>query len=932
MRHVPRQADCLTRVALCTIMVMSVWTVSSAADAAEIDPKQFQLLQESSSAFTFRQYEKAEQGFQELLSQLKNVNLQFEDESISKIYYMLAMSQIFQKKYDAAIETINHVDFNRLTLPSIGEELYFWLGVAYLRAENGEKAVEAFSSFIFKYPRSERLDFVRLQLGLSLVQEQKYQEAADYFKKAHPLIKQQNIQDQAKVLELHSLSEIEFYDEALMLVQEFDDNPGIFQEITAFQLLVLDLGAVLFDLGNYEQALIALQRVWSKEEIVRYQNRIIGELKSQLERMENAPVVDEEKKLIFSERIKKLENALISLEEIPDYNAAVQTRIADSFYELERYEEANLVFQRMIKLLPDSDLAMQAHFKMIQGLTKLERWYKTIASCNAFLAAYPEEDYKPHVLYIKGECQMRLARYAAASETLFGIHSAFPDFQEAQRSLFLSAYSLLMDEQFTAAAERYVLFVEKYPDPQSELFEDAHYWHAMTYYYDQKYEKALELFQSLVELNPEGRNAEDAEYRIAHSIYCMKRFEEASVLLVAYLEKYPESINRDEACNLLGDCYFALGEIDEGILAYQKTSNQHARYYDYAYFRIGTAFKKLEQFDQMEQHFTEFLTLRPGSSRLPEALLELAWLHQVREQPEQAVALYWDSIKQYGNNPESYSIEGLFDSVHKLMRRNDQGDQFVARLQELERHAAETGQTSLQARSLWKQADIAARENPEQALELTKKILMVAKPIELSSQGLADTGERLRLAGEYEQAHECFRTILFWYPRSLLKERAYASLGLIAVSNGQLEEALDYFNKFKKHSVNESALTAEVLMASAEIHAGHANYEQAIHDLEQVLKIKAARGLPWVKALYAMGTYYMEMERHKKAIACFQRIYVMYGRWSEYVAKAYWQSGRAFEQINDREAARKTFQELVESEQLKEFPEHSEARKWLQQA
>ncbi|MEO8350152.1 MAG: tetratricopeptide repeat protein, partial [Chthoniobacteraceae bacterium] len=58
----------------------------------------------------------------------------------------------------------------------------------------------------------------------------------------------------------------------------------------------------------------------------------------------------------------------------------------------------------------------------------------------------------------------------------------------------------------------------------------------------------------------------------------------------------------------------------------------------------------------------------------------------------------------------------------------------------------------------------------------------------------------------------------------------------------------------------------------------------------------------------------------------YQRIYVMYGRWPEWVAKAYLRSGDAFEQLGDRDAARRTYQEMIGNEALNDQPEAGEAR------
>ena len=66
------------------------------------------------------------------------------------------------------------------------------------------------------------------------------------------------------------------------------------------------------------------------------------------------------------------------------------------------------------------------------------------------------------------------------------------------------------------------------------------------------------------------------------------------------------------------------------------------------------------------------------------------------------------------------------------------------------------------------------------------------------------------------------------------------------------------------------------------------------------------------------------------AVPYFQRIYVMHGRWGEWVAKAYFRSGVAFEKLNDTASARKTYQELAAKEDLASFPESQLAKDRLQ--
>ena len=84
------------------------------------------------------------------------------------------------------------------------------------------------------------------------------------------------------------------------------------------------------------------------------------------------------------------------------------------------------------------------------------------------------------------------------------------------------------------------------------------------------------------------------------------------------------------------------------------------------------------------------------------------------------------------------------------------------------------------------------------------------------------------------------------------------------------------------------------------------------------------------EALYRAGESHMADGKPDLAVPYFQRIYVMHGRWGEWVAKAYLRSGEAFEKLNDTASARRTYQELAAKEDLASFPESQLARDRLQ--
>ncbi|NJK92529.1 MAG: tetratricopeptide repeat protein [Blastochloris sp.] len=216
------------------------------------------------------------------------------------------------------------------------------------------------------------------------------------------------------------------------------------------------------------------------------------------------------------------------------------------------------------------------------------------------------------------------------------------------------------------------------------------------------------------------------------------------------------------------------------------------------------------------------------------------------------------------------------------------------------------------------------KENPDLASNLRLRMAEVAEPRQLSALLLADLGDQLRLVKRPDDAIRHYRTILTWYPRSLLKDRAYAGLGLIALTQGESKQALDYFALFEKESF-QSPLLAQVLRAKADLYLAQGKKDEAIRELERILEVKSAKGRPWVEALYQIGEIRMGQKDPKRAIPYFQRIYVLYARWSDMVAKAYWQSGQAFEQLGMTQEALNTYKEFTGQPHLQETAEFSKA-------
>ena len=170
--------------------------------------------------------------------------------------------------------------------------------------------------------------------------------------------------------------------------------------------------------------------------------------------------------------------------------------------------------------------------------------------------------------------------------------------------------------------------------------------------------------------------------------------------------------------------------------------------------------------------------------------------------------------------------------------------------------------------------------------------------------------------------------MLKWHPRAPQKDKALGALAKMALERNDTQTALDYYARIERDTP-WSPLMGDVLLTRARLEVEGDRLDEAADSYTRLLAVENVSGKLKAQALLALGELEMQRNQPAKAIPYYQRIYILYGKWREAVAKAYLRSGDAFEQINDLEAARKTYEELANSEDLASLPEAESAREKL---
>ncbi|MGH8046782.1 MAG: tetratricopeptide repeat protein, partial [Chthoniobacterales bacterium] len=522
--------------------------------------------------------------------------------------------------------------------------------------------------------------------------------------------------------------------------------------------------------------------------------------------------------------------------------------------------------------------------------------------------------------------QQRMNDQTAAIATFEGIRKQFPSTPFASRAFFMVGFSELLADKNKDAIKTFEQFSEDYP--KADLAEAALYWRGMAYSLDKQYPTSREVFDAYLDKYKDGGYRGLAVFRKAYAAQSMRDYKTSIRELQDYLKKYPGHESNDEALVLLGDALMDQGKIEDGIVAFKKIAPDDAKFFEEGWFKVGKAYKLLEQPDKMRAHYEQFVKEHSRSPRVAEAIYWIGWTYLQANQPEKAREAYWNAITTYGDDATIRSVDDLFPALQKLYAGGDEMPKYIAQLRDIREDADNDGKKTLAMRALWAQSLVAQKSDPELARNLRLDAASRANVTTTNPLLLSDFAQAYEEAGRPKEAEQMWRDLIKWNPRAVQKGDALAALGMIEAKRGNEKAALDYYDRFEKETLG-SIIFGKVMLSKANMLIARGDPDAALKAYASLLASPYSTGPEKAEALYNTGQIYMKQKKYALAIPYFQRIYIMHSRWHDWVAKAYLSSGEAFEALKDTTAARKTYDEMSKLEDLQPLPEMDKAKERL---
>jgi TolA-binding protein len=847
----------------------------------------------------------------------------------ARVYYLRALSLVQMQNWAQVPQAVDQFEQYKANSPAAwSEELLFWKARAQVSTGNFGQAKTDLEDFLKRYGNSKRANGARLMIAMSLLQSQQWKEAAEMLAK---LRANASAVEWGRFLLLEATARMNDHqlDKALELIDEGHGNLQRLGQITAFELLAVQLAEELANGPDKSQAIRILIRIPTREEIVKRQDEQLANLQQYYDSLmvQKPPNPEAGATCALIEQVKK-ERARFAA--VPNFDSSIRFRLAQAFLDAGRYRETAFVLENMLDQLPADSVVEQGSETLAQCYSQIGRWDKVIEVAGKFAKKFPGSKGLPAMLLQKGLALQSQEKTAESNAVFDEFLQKYPNDPLAPNAAYFRAYNSVVLQDFSDAAKRFLEVQNKYP--RSSVAAEALFWQAQALSMGHRSEEALPLYEAYIQKYPQGDSLLEARYRHAFTLYDLGQYAKAVPELEKFIVENPGNPNSAEGMLLLGDVYFGRHEYQKAIDLLLRVPRGVGGYAEEAWFKVGKYYKLAGDTDKQRALFEKFQAEFPNSPRLAEAIHQLGLTYP--DDPAKQREIYWQAFDRFGNDPKQWGVTDILQSLVKASGTPELHDELTKRLGDIRTQAAvDKDKRTLALNAAWGLARAQRASDPSAA----DRTLVEAAPLaaaEIDNPGLLmDIAQAFQSAGKLDQALALYSDIRRWNPVSPFNQAIFANLGFIALDQGKVDDARGDFDRY----FNETPaidLRGKVMLKLAEIELASGHKDKAIEAYEKALEDKGVDREQKAAALLAIGGIYIDLKQPDKAIPYFQRIYILYGAFPEIVARAYLKSALAFELRGDSLAAARSYIEMLNLPDLadpKLAAYRSEAEKQLSQ-
>lgn len=696
----------------------------------------------------------------------------------------------------------------------------------------------------------------------------------------------------------------------------------------ALNMSALEAGDLLFGEEKYRDALWVYRLVYPHDTLVARSEIHLDVLQKRSERLKKTGA-DPRRVMRIQERIGELEAEIKALSGVENYDIELFYRIARAYMEIFRYREAQEMFVYLYGQA-EGRRAEEALYLAFECATRVQPWDRAFELGDEYAKVYPGGEFYDRVSLMTGQMYAKLENWAKVIETLTKALEVSPRHEEAAECMFLVGYAHFMEERFGESVTWLRRMNSSYPGNPRQV--DGSYWTGMGLMFDRKFDEAAPAFDDVIEAGSNSAYRVDAAFRRAVCDFGRSRYREAETRLSQFVGQHPDSKLCGEAYMMLGDISGVFGELPRAVVRYQQVLKQdtNIEFYNHAAFRCGEILEEMRDFAGMVRHFKDYIQANREGCNVPLAIYWVGSAMWSMGEKTGAIEYYRQAVERYGNRRGDLGIDMILDEWigrGKKLDTNSVGRAWQD-LEELERRASQSGQAVLSLR-LKRVFLYQSTVTPERKKALLDDIVR-AESITNASPGVLELMlDEAEKRGDRALAMQVADATIREFP-----ETDYALAARMFIARDAMA-ALDFKTAVKHLSIIKevyatSGEAADALMMLGAIHLKQNQYAEADACYSAVLNVREWRGPMWPEALYGRGECARLQRRYEEACAFYERIYVMYRRYTLWVGKAYLARAECLARMQQYNQAADTLSEMIASPELKDAPEVAEAQKRLE--
>jgi tetratricopeptide (TPR) repeat protein len=781
------------------------------------------------------------------------------------------------------------------------ESIYFTLAVAKLRQGDNDGAIDSFRLYLRTYPTGSQINDARAGLTQALVNASRIAEA------------------------LASIGTL----------RELGDRSGSqgIDNYANLLSLTLHVADALVDAEKPAEALALLQSALRRDKILHRQRERVADLARLLRQasvmsgsagLGSAAAANRE---ALAARLKDASEALKALEENPSFDVPRLLLQARCHLVLDQPWEAVVVYRHILDNFPKSSDTPYALQGLVHARQASNRPADALLLAERFISEFPDHALATEIAALGGQLALEQGKIQAAT-SLFGSALEKSQGEVRQRILFQLGLARFAGADWAGSRETLDRYIADFP--AGEWAENAAYRSALTWFLDlndaKRYEKAEKALKAFIKTHPSSAYLSDARYRLAVCQFAFQEYEQALASCTEWEKLHPDDGLLPEVLSLKGDVCKTLGREDDALTAYLDAASAAStdQVLSYALSEAAKLLEARKDWARLSELF------RTQVSRQPDSPLVFGWYYWIARaearagHPGQAWDFLAERIASSLADPKREDVETLLRLMAQIRVRQRKDD--PAPIPSLAERLPDATAPLARARLAYYESFLL--RNSRKPAEADAALLAIGTeydPGALSAPLLAETGQALLKAGHADRASANFAALLETFGKSTYRDYAYVGQGDLALAAGQPAAALQAY----QNAIDLAG--AEHLLREATLGRARALYElgrldEAAKLFEVIAASKEWRGEPTAASLHHLGLIAAKQGDLPKANAFFQRVFVSQGRYPEWVARSYIESGRAFEKLSRPGEAAATYREMLRNERLAGRSELEDAR------